>query len=407
MLIQEASRIEEEMDSVIDFAKKNPIDNLHKGPVAPHAENAQELAMETRIGEIGGRAPSILSYEPAAARGVSLLEQSGRIGIDLKNTIEATLVQPNFNLPPPADDVYYAARAAWNRTVPSEIETRLRKLWPKPVNLDPAGPLIADEYMNADEILPRDPEADSLLHHFNQKYGVFDDKGIPFNLPAPPDSELLPRNDQNLTDVERDYVSVFDSANKFGFDPEKDSIANLDKMLASMWRKRWEFFASEKQAAEERIKAQQAQADPNTKTYPIEVLFPQRQANPDHTGESLLGDVYTYLPEEKPVLPYIENREHFVPQTEFYGPAVTGKAIDLATRVPDPDQVGYFQPEYHGPEVHEKQTIKLIPASPAAADPAHEMVDPFVKDGEDFNPLLATPATIMKLPKFPKKKPLV
>jgi len=379
MLVQDTTRIEGDLDMVLESIKSNPLDRLHDGPMAPHASSRAELAQEVRIGTLGGAAKptSILGALSAGAHNklaptpkkggkVSLLEQGGKVSIDLKNTFEAQLGDPNLNGPEPADQPFYAARTQFHNTKPGDIELRLRKLWPKPVIIKQARVQQADVYMNADEILPKDPQADTMLNHFNEKYGVFDDKGVPSNMPEPPNSDLLPANRENLTAVARDYVGVYDAANKFGFNAEKDSVQSLDKMLADMWNKRWEYFASEKSAADAKVAALTAAANA-VPTYPIDALFPRKQINVDDKGEALLGNVYVFddKPPRDDPLPHVSTREAFTPETTFYGPSVHTKAVNVADSLIVHGQPELIDPEYSEPVVQTKQVIKLIPEVPA------------------------------------------
>lgn len=393
------------MDVLLQRVKRDPLARVNEGPMAPHAETPQELAQQVRIGVLGGGGQSPLFNEPSVASGVSLMETGNRIGVDLKNTFEATLVSenkkgmptgPNLNMPPPSDGDWSAARTQFHNTKVNDIELRLRKLWPKPVILERHPIQTADMYLKADEVLPKDPTVDTMLHHFNEKYGVFDDKGVPSMLPEPPNSDLLPRNKENLTKVARDYVDVYDGANKFGFDPTKDSVEQLDKMLGSMWTKRWEYFATEKASAEAREKARTP--DPNVPpTYEIDPLFAVRQPNPNNKEEAILGNVYTYVdtPRRGEPIPFIDPRPNHKPEFSFYGPSrITAKA-KLASGVAPPAGPEFIKPEYNGPNVPTKHTIKLIPEVPApVAVGVTEWMTPSVK-GDDFASMSASPAKIL------------
>ncbi len=394
------------MDTILERIKVDPLARIHKGPMAPRPTAAERVLLKP-IGVIGG--DSILRREPTAASGVSLIQSGSSTkavsALDSKNYLTATLRDPNMNVPPPEDPEFYRARDKFHATKVGDVELKLRKLWPKPVVVQPDRIQTADMLMNADEILPKDPTADIMLMTFNQKYGVFDDNGVPSSLPEPPNSDLLPTNKQNLTKIQREYTDTFDGANKFGFDPEKDSIQSLDKMLSDMWMKRWEYFSSEQSAAEAREKARAEPSPDAVPTFTIDPLFPEKQVNEDQTGESLLGNVYI-MPRDPDVsrlepIPSIENRDKFKPQTSFYGPNVNAKAVDLAYAA-SPAQPEFIKPEYNGPFVPEKAVIRLIPETPAVDDP-NEKITPLLKGG-DFDALNAKPAILLpKLPSTLKK----
>jgi len=405
-LVRDTQRIESDLDLILERTKVNPLAKIHEGPMAPHAATVAEWALERPIQVLREKAAAkkdkkVKSASKSSETGkVALVETSETVNVGLQNGQEALLrsaEDPSMNRPEPKDAPFYAARKEFHATKPTDIELRLRKLWPKPVVVTPPAIEKAEILMNADEILPKDPGADKMLNDFNSKYGLFDDSGIPSD-PYPPNSELLPPDRRNFTATMREYASVFDAANKFGFDPEKDSIAELDKALAAMWSKRWEYFASEKSSAEAHEKARKAKNQ--VKSYPIDPLFPRRQRNVDDRGESLLGDVYTFVDKVGNPIPSIPTRDHFKQETSFYGPAVFGNAQNTEDLKPPAAAPEFVYPHYNGPDIPRRESIKLIPEVPAVVDNSGT-VAPQIK-GLDFAAESAKPAIILS--PFPKLK---
>jgi len=340
-LFHKTSSLVSEIDSIVSQSQFNPLNSVRNGEqVAPHASSAQELAQEVPMHSTRARKPVFPSLNAFA------------------ETKSQYYYKPDLSSPAPPEPLFTAARYKFNGTAVSDIELRLRKVWPKPVFVQDEKPVPADPLINAAEVLPKDPTADSMLHHFNSKYGVSNDpiQNLPPVSALSDDFLKKIDHERGLSDIERDYKTVYSSANRLNYDPEVDTIASLDKHLATLWAKRYEYLTGERDKAFQRH--EEGHYDPTE--FAIDARFVAEQPSP--SAESTLGVVHTFNVHEKPPLPFIKDRANFHPEFSYYGPSVVSSAVNIASL--KSDGPNYATPQYTASGKPEKTKISLVPKAP-------------------------------------------
>jgi len=363
-LFQQTSSLVSEIDSIVRQSQFNPLKSVEDRPAAPHASSPREYRMQKPIGvanEVKAAFPPLNAFA----------ETSASTSVSAKNYYE-----PDLSSPLPPEVLFDAARMKFNGTAVSETEIQLRSILPKPVFLDNVGPLPVDPLIRASEVLPKDPTADSMLDQFNRKYGVSTD--LVDNLPAIEDlSDKFLKNideERAMNDVQRDYRTVWESANKASYNPDVDTIQSLDKHLSTLWAKRYEYLVAEKNSANQR----QQEGHYNPTEFAVDAQFVAEIPSPH--AHSTLGTVRTFKTRETAPIPSIPNRVDFKPETTYYGPDVVATAVNIASL--KPKGPNYFNPEYDTPYKTQKMQINLIPKGPnmdliGDAEPVYkEPVDP-------------------------------
>jgi len=246
-----------------------------------------------------------------------------------------------------------------------------------------------EEIIQASEVLPKDPDADDMLQHFNKKYRVYDQLGISTLLEHRsdlPNKELYDESLDGLTEVQRDYKSIYAGANVDTFDPEKDNPSSLDNMLGTLWAKRWEALDTDAK--------QKEKSNSKELVTRITPAFAEQMVQPGG-ADSSIGKVYVTAGEKEASEEQqkMENRKNFVPRQYWYGPRVFDSALDVTgadnakegvSAPPHPPVESFTTPQYDTPG-NDIRTIETIHVTGAG-----ELSEPQPEPENVFRPEMET-----------------
>mgnify|MGYP001105649517 FL=1 len=383
-LAHETAAVQSELDSILAQAKVDPLSRVGARPLAPRPQTAAERRMLRPI-LVEHSASQKASPFPAFP---SLIESTSTASAKTVPNIfptEGGYIHPDLNLPAPEEAVFQQERRRFNSTAPTDLELRLRKVYPKQVVLEShPGQVEADMMINANEIMPRDPNTEAMLQRFNVKYGVAEGgSGVPnTDLPASDLQDIEDR--EGINEVQSDYRSIYDSMNQNIFDVDSISVEDIDKRLGALWNKRWEYLEAERVKANELV-AKGAMGESTVDTYAVDPLFVSEVKFEDE-GASINSIITrNEMPQQHPVVDHIPDRTNFVPEINIEGPNVIAVSVDRDS-IPDPAKE-FFTPDYNAPFKHEAGKMTIIPSNRVLRNRFRKLGfrNPEFKAGDEFD----------------------
>jgi|EP00933_Yihiella_yeosuensis_P007537 hypothetical protein len=248
------------------------------------------------------------------------------------------------------------------------VAQRLRRMWPG----NDVGILTTTGQVAANN----DQDVHELVNHLNDKYSIYDSYNIADSIarrnPEKRADNELELNDEGRTNVEEDYISVFNNANTKSFNPKVDNPDNLEMMLSALWGKRYGNMNAD----------QKDDAARNEKV--LIIRGTSKDTERMSMGLSVDGSVQSFVarPDDVDVLKAedpeamkntTEAAGPFKPKSYWYGPNVYGSALDITghqvaanstsrepSDPPKPPVPSYVFPEFEKNEHGDNTPVTII-----------------------------------------------